>query len=76
MTGLEVDAAKRAAKPVFAFLVDPRAPWTGVKEQDRLTSEPPEKAIEIINAVHDLQKFKAYLERECIGERGRLLYQR
>jgi hypothetical protein len=28
MTWLEVDAAKRAGKPVFAFLVDPKAPWT------------------------------------------------
>src|ERR1035438_10189851 len=40
ITWLEVDAAKRAGKPVFAFLVDPKAPWTEVKEQDRLVSEP------------------------------------
>jgi hypothetical protein len=51
LTWLEVDAAKRAGKPVFAFLVDPKAPWTQVKEQDRLTSEPPEKAPEIVKAV-------------------------
>lgn len=63
ITWLEVDAAKRAGKPVFAFLVDPHAPWTAVKEQDRLVSEP-EKAQEIIKAVQKLQEFRAYLERE------------
>jgi len=65
ITWLEVDAAKRAGKPVFAFLVDPKAPWTEVKEQDRLTSEPPDKIPEIVKAVQKLQEFKAYLEREC-----------
>jgi tetratricopeptide (TPR) repeat protein len=64
ITWLEVDAAKRAGKPVFAFLVDPKAPWTELKEQDRLTSEPPDKAPEIVKAVQKLQEFKAYLERE------------
>ncbi len=44
ITWLEVDSARHAGKPVFAFLVDPKAPWTEVKEQDRLTSEPPEKS--------------------------------
>src|ERR1039458_7442486 len=52
---LEVDAAKRAGKPVFAFLVDPKAPWTEVKEQDRLVSEP-EKSQEIIKAVQKLHE--------------------
>ncbi|HEV2990935.1 MAG TPA: DUF4062 domain-containing protein, partial [Candidatus Angelobacter sp.] len=66
ITWLEVDAAKRAGKPVFAFLVDPKAPWTAAKEQDRLTTEPPEKFPEIAKAVQKLQEFKAYLERECI----------
>src|ERR1039457_796610 len=67
ITWLEVDAAKRAGKPVFAFLVDPSAPWTEVKEQDRLVSEP-EKAQEIIRAVQKLQEFKAYLDRECVRQ--------
>src|SRR5208337_1367177 len=61
---LEVDAAKRAGKPVFAFLVDPKAPWTEVREQDRLTSEPPEKAAEIVKAVQKLKEFKAHLESQ------------
>jgi hypothetical protein len=60
ITWLEVDAAKRAGKPVFAFLVDPNAPWTKVKEQDRLVSEP-EKALAIVKAVQKLQEFKDYL---------------
>jgi tetratricopeptide (TPR) repeat protein len=68
ITWLEVDAAKRAGKPVFAFLVDPNAPWTAVKEQDRLTSEPPEKEQEIIKAVRKLKEFKDYLERECVRQ--------
>jgi tetratricopeptide (TPR) repeat protein len=67
ITWLEVDAAKRAGKPVFAFLVDPKAPWTEVKEQDRLVSEP-EKAAEIFKAVQKLQEFKAYLGRECVWQ--------
>src|SRR5208337_862448 len=68
ITWLEVDAAKRAGKPVFAFLVDPKAPWAELKEQDRLTSEPPEKAAEILKAVRKLQEFKAYLQRETTRE--------
>jgi cytochrome c oxidase cbb3-type subunit 3 len=63
ITWLEVDAAKRAGKPVFAFVVDPKTPWTEVKEQDRLVSEP-EKAAEIVRAVQKLQEFKTYLGRE------------
>jgi hypothetical protein len=68
ITWLEVDAAKRAGKAVLAFLIDPNANWIGTKEQDRLTSEPPERAPEIARAVQKLQEFKAYLERECIGQ--------
>jgi hypothetical protein len=66
ITWLEVDAAKRAGKPVFAFLVDPKAPWTELKEQDRLSSEPPEKAAEIVKAVQKLQEFKAHLRQEFL----------
>src|SRR5260370_41524638 len=65
ITWLEVDAAKRAGKPVFALLVDLKAPWTELKEQDRLTSEPPNKEAEIVKAVRKLKEFKDYLEREC-----------
>jgi hypothetical protein len=63
ITWLEVDAPERAGKPVFAFLVDPKTQWTEVKEQDRLTSGPPENAAEIVKAVQNLKDFKTYLER-------------
>lgn len=66
ITWLEVEAAERACKPVFAYLVDPNALWTGLKEQDRLTSEPPEKVPEILKFVQKLQEFKAHLSREHI----------
>lgn len=64
VTWLEVDAANRAGKPVFAFVVDPKAPWAEVKEQDRLTSEPPERTAEIVKGVQKLKEFKAYLDSE------------
>jgi tetratricopeptide (TPR) repeat protein len=60
ITWLEVDAARSAGKPVFAFVVDPKAPWTEAKESDRLNFEP-EKAAEIVKAVQKLQEFKTYL---------------
>ena len=63
ITWLEVDSARHAGKPVFAFIVDPKASWTQAKEQDRLVSEPG-KAAEIFKAVQKLQEFKAYLENE------------
>lgn len=63
ITWLEVDAARRAGKPVFSFLVDPNAPWAGAKEQDRLEDEP-EKAAEISKAVQKLKEFKAYLSSQ------------
>jgi hypothetical protein len=65
ITWLEVDAAKRAGKPVFAFVVDTSAPWTELKEQDRLVAEP-EKAEEIFRAVKKLQEFKTYIGNECV----------
>jgi tetratricopeptide (TPR) repeat protein len=68
ITWLEVDAAKRAGKPVFAWLVDPNVPWTQVREQDRLTLEPPEKVAEIVKAVQKFKEFKDYLERECMRQ--------
>jgi hypothetical protein len=67
ITWLEVDAARRAGKPVFAFLVDPKAPWSAVREQDRLLTErdkSPETVKAILKAIDELQEFKAYLERE------------
>jgi tetratricopeptide (TPR) repeat protein len=66
ITWLEVAAAKKARKPVYAFIVDPAAPWTEVKEQDRLTQEPPEKTMEIVEAVKQLKNFKDYLHANTL----------
>jgi hypothetical protein len=63
ITWLEVDAAKK----VFAFIVDPQGPWTGIKEQDRLVSEP-EKLAEIASAVQKLKEFKSYLQSKHITQ--------
>jgi hypothetical protein len=62
ITWLEVDAARRAGKPVFAFLVAPNAPWTAVREQDRLLTER-DKSAEILKAIDKLQEFKASLQK-------------
>ena len=63
ITWLEVSAAKKAGKPVFAFVIEPNAPWTAAKEQDRLLDEP-DKSAEIIGAVRKLQEFKKELGDE------------
>jgi hypothetical protein len=62
ITWLEVDAAERAGKPVFAFLIDRNAPWTEVRVGRRTGSEP-ETTDEVVKAVRKLQEFKAYLNR-------------
>jgi hypothetical protein len=62
ITWLEVDAARRAGKPVFALLVDPKAPWSAVREQDRFLTER-EKSAEILKAIDKLQEFKASLQK-------------
>ncbi len=66
ITWLEVEAAKKADRPVYAFIVDPAAPWAEVKEQDRLTQEPPEKTMEIVEAVKQLKNFKDYLHANTL----------
>ena len=63
ITWLEVHAAKKAGKPVFAFLVDPSAPWTAPKEQDRLLTER-DKTAEILQAIDKLQEFRKLLSNE------------
>ena len=61
ITWLEVDAANKAGKQIFVFLADEKASWTQPKEQDRLTTEPEEKHLEILQAVRKLKEFKTYL---------------
>src|SRR5438094_358539 len=47
ITWLEVLAARKAGKPVYAFLIDPKARWDQPKESDLLNSEPEEKHADI-----------------------------
>ena len=65
ITRREVDAARHAGKPVFAWIVDDAHPWTGVKEQDRLMQPDiladPAKALAVVDAVRALGQFKAWL---------------
>jgi hypothetical protein len=62
---LEVAAARAAGKPVFAFLVEPQAPWDQPREQDRLLSEPVENTPDILASLDRLQEFRAYLQTTC-----------
>lgn len=65
ITWHEVDAARAAAKPVFAFVVEPEHPWPGAKEQDRLTEAKTQKqGLAILKAVQGLKAFKDFLDAE------------
>lgn len=70
ITWWEVTWALAHQKPVYAFLVDPKMPWPGDRESDRL-GEPGADASEVQRAVRALQKFRASLEslqtRELFG---------
>ncbi|HEX6911705.1 MAG TPA: DUF4062 domain-containing protein, partial [Longimicrobium sp.] len=64
ITWLEVEAARQAGKPVFAFLLDLEAPWGQPRESTAL-EEAPEKALEIAARVMALQDFRAHLAATC-----------
>ena len=67
ITRREVEAAQRADKPVYAWIVDDKHPWTEPKEQDRLTQPDvladPAKMLDVGAAVQALQDFKAWLRK-------------
>ena len=63
ITWHEVDAAQNAGLPIFTFVVDPQAPWTAAKEQDRLVGASPGELEGIQEAVLQLQAFKRELGR-------------
>jgi hypothetical protein len=65
ITWLEVLAAQKARKPVYAFLIDPKAAWGQPKESDLLNTEPEEKHAAILTAIQGLKEFKAYLQANC-----------
>lgn len=69
ITWLEVTWALEAKKPVYAFLVDPVAPWSGEKEQDRLVeAKSDEEAAGVVRAVQGLKAFRAFLESKTTRE--------
>jgi hypothetical protein len=69
ITWWEVQWALDANKPVYAFLLDPKAAWTGEREQDRLTSATTERSfVEIGRAVRHHRKFRAFLDGNTTRE--------
>ena len=64
VTWYEVEAALKASKPVFAFVVDPEFAWAGAREQDGLLKAKNQKEIlRVGSAVRQLAAFKAFLDR-------------
>lgn len=65
ITWWEVYWALEAGKPVYAFLVDPKAPWTGAREQDTLLAATTEaQSLATWRAVQQLKAFRSFLESE------------
>ena len=65
ITWWEVQWALDASKPVYAFLIDPAAPWPGPREQDRLLAAATEaETLEIWRAVRSLQAFRRFLDNQ------------
>jgi hypothetical protein len=65
ITWWEVEWALEAGKPVYAFLVDPQAAWTGPREQDALAAAATEAdGLAVWRAVRSLQRFRHFLERQ------------
>ncbi|MCP4485907.1 MAG: DUF4062 domain-containing protein, partial [Gammaproteobacteria bacterium] len=63
ITWHEVEAARAAGKPVFAFLVDPQYAWAGAKEQDRLTeANTDQEVLKVVSAVRGLKAFKGFID--------------
>ena len=72
ITRREVEAARRAGKPVFAWIVDDAHPWTEVKEQDRMAmpevlADPPKQQA-VIAALQGLHEVKAWLRANVVTE--------
>ncbi len=73
MTWLEVKAAEEFNKPVFAFLVDEKAPWTKMREENLLNEvlEDVEASQRILSNMRSLREFKKYLEKKCMRDKFR-----
>lgn len=69
ITWWEVQWALDANKPVYAFLIDPKAAWTEEREQDRLTSAKTERMfVEIGHAVRHLHELRSFLDAKTTRE--------
>src|SRR5262249_42581733 len=65
ITWLEGLAAQKAGRPVYAFLIDPRAGGEQAQEADLLNTEPEDKDPRNLNAITGLKECKAYLQAHC-----------
>lgn len=72
ITRREVDAARRAGKPVLVWIVDDSHPWTEIKDSDRLNHADvrtdPAKVREVLAQINSLNEFKDWLRRELSCE--------
>ena len=69
ITWWEVQWARDAGKPVYAYLVDPLAPWPGEREQDRLLQATSAEARdEVGRAVASLLAFREFLDTKTTRE--------
>jgi Subtilase family/Domain of unknown function (DUF4062) len=69
ITWWEVQWALDAEKPVYVFVADPNAPWTGEREQDRLLDAKTERSfVEIGKAVQRLKEFREFLDANTTRE--------
>jgi hypothetical protein len=69
ITWHEVEAAKGARKPIFAFVVKESAGWVFPKEQDRLgEAKSVEEANAIWQSVQNLKRFISYLSSIAIRD--------
>ncbi len=65
ITWIEVEAARSAGKPVYAYLVDEAHEWSGPTEEQGLKSATTQKAaLEVFRRVKDLAAFKKELSRQ------------
>lgn len=63
ITWIEVDEAEANGIPVFAFLVDRAAPWTGPREQDAIGPDSPLEALQQVQRnLRGLAELRAHLE--------------
>lgn len=69
ITWWEVHWAFDGGKPVYAYLIDEKAPWNGEREQDRLVPAKSQKeADEVWRAVRNLQDFRTFLDANTTRE--------